>query len=64
MLIEVKGQTQTLGQKQNGMLTQTVTIPIYEIFKGLADGSVYDIIPDLYDDIPVSSNRISDPSVR
>jgi len=64
MLIEVKGQSQTLGQKQSGMLTQTVKIPVYEILKGLGDGSVNDINPNLYNDIPVSANGIKDPSVR
>jgi len=64
MLIEIKGQTQNLGQKQNGMLKQTVKESVFEILKGLADGSVYEIDPAIYDAIPESDNRISDPSVR
>ncbi|SEP79757.1 Zinc carboxypeptidase [Virgibacillus subterraneus] len=64
MLIEIKGQTQTLGQKQNGMLKETVKKPLYEVFKGLSDGTINDVDPQIYDDIPVSTNRISDPTTR
>ncbi|HWO75961.1 MAG TPA: M14 family zinc carboxypeptidase [Bacillus sp. (in: firmicutes)] len=64
MLIEIKGQSQTLGQKQSGMLKETVKAPLYEVFKGLADGSIHTIDPQIYDDIPPSSNRISDPTTR
>lgn len=64
MLIEIKGQSQTLGQKQSGMLLQATVTPIYEILKRLSNGSVYEIDPALYDEIPISTNRISDPSVR
>lgn len=62
MLIEVKGQTHNLGQKQSGMLTQTVTTPIYEVFKALTNGTIHSIDASLYDNIPVSSNRISRPN--
>ncbi|AGE21013.1 MULTISPECIES: M14 family zinc carboxypeptidase [Geobacillus] len=64
MLIEIKGQSQTLGQKQSGMLRQTVTTPLYEVFKAMADGSIHDIDPALYDAIPEADNRISDPTTR
>ncbi|MFB5282908.1 M14 family zinc carboxypeptidase [Peribacillus sp. Hz7] len=64
MLIEIKGQSQTLGQKQAGMLKETVKVPLYEVFKGLADGSIYNVDPQVYDDIPESSNSISDPTTR
>ncbi|WP_404333048.1 M14 family zinc carboxypeptidase [Mesobacillus maritimus] len=64
MLIEIKGQSQTLGQKQAGMLKETVKVPLYEVFKGLADGSIHDVDPALYDAIPESTNRISDPTTR
>ncbi|WP_366922542.1 hypothetical protein MFMK1_003004 [Metallumcola ferriviriculae] len=62
MLIEIKGQSGSLGQKQNGMLKQTAKVPVYEILKSLADGSVSDVDESLYDDIPESSNRMRDPS--
>lgn len=62
MLIEVKGQTHNLGQKQNGMLIQTVTTPLYEIFKALADGSIHNVDPAIYDKIPESAFRISRPN--
>jgi hypothetical protein len=64
MLIEIKGQTQNLGQKQSGMLTQTSVVSIYEILKALADGIIYDVDPSLYDEILPSANRMSDPSQR
>ncbi|MDN4495490.1 M14 family zinc carboxypeptidase [Ureibacillus aquaedulcis] len=64
MLIEIKGQSQTLGQKQAGMLKETVTQPLMAVFKGLADGSIHDVDTAVYDEIPESSNRISDPTTR
>ncbi|WP_243297360.1 M14 family zinc carboxypeptidase [Bacillus litorisediminis] len=63
-LIEVKGQTQTLGQKQSGMLKETVKTPIYEIMKALADGSIRDVDASLYEDIPPAYGGIGDPSTR
>ncbi|HWO96608.1 MAG TPA: M14 family zinc carboxypeptidase [Bacillus sp. (in: firmicutes)] len=64
MLIEIKGQSQTLGQKQSGMLKETVKAPLYEVFKGLADGTIHDVDPRIYDDIPEADNSISDPTTR
>lgn len=64
MLIEIKGQSQTLGQKQSGMLKETVTQPLMAVFKGLADGSVYEVDTSVYDRIPESFNPISDPTSR
>ncbi len=62
MLIEIKGQTQNLGQKQSGMLTQTVVTPIYEILKALADGTIHDVDASLYEEILPSANSMRDPS--
>ncbi|WP_186328743.1 M14 family zinc carboxypeptidase [Bacillus sp. X1(2014)] len=64
MLIEIKGQSQTLGQKQAGMLKETVKVPLFEVFKGLADGSIHDVDTAIYDAIPESTNRIEDPTTR
>ena len=64
MLIEVKGQTQTLGQKQNGMLIQTVKAPIYDILNSLADGSIENVDADLYDEIPPAYGSTMDPTTR
>lgn len=64
MLIEVKGQTQTLGQKQNGMLKQTVKTPIYDILNEIADGTIEDVNADLYDEIPAAYGGIGDPTTR
>jgi hypothetical protein len=64
MLIEIKGQTQNIGQKQSGMLTQTAVVSINEILKALADGTIYDVDASLYEDILPSANRMGDPSQR
>ena len=64
MLIEVKGQTQTLGQKQNGMLIQTVKAPIYDILTSLTDGSIENVDADLYDEIPPAYGSMGDPTTR
>ncbi len=64
MLIEIKGQTQNLGQKQSGMLTQTAVASIYEILNALADGTIYDVDPSLYEEILPSANSMRDPSQR
>ncbi|MBT2709966.1 hypothetical protein J7I91_18695 [Pseudomonas sp. ISL-84] len=62
MLMELKGQSQTLGQKQAGMLKETVKAPLYDLFNALADGSIHDVDPAVYDAIQESTNRITDPS--
>lgn len=64
MLIEIKGQTGSLGQKQSGMLTQTAVVSINEILKALADGTIDDVDASLYEEIPESANRMGDPSQR
>jgi hypothetical protein len=64
MLIEIKGQTQNIGQKQSGMLTQTAVVSIYEILIALADGTIQDVDASLYEDILPSANRMGDPSQR
>ncbi len=57
MLYEVR----SAAQKSNGMLIKQSVVGLLETFKGLADGSVYDVDPDLYDQIPPAGPRISDP---
>ncbi|MBU8915140.1 hypothetical protein BGM25_03650 [Bacillus sp. FJAT-29953] len=52
MLIEIKGQTQTLGQKQNGMLKETAKVPVMAVLNSLADGSIENVDPAVYDAIP------------
>ena len=64
MLIEIAGQTQTLGQKANGRLTKTATDSVFAILEALADGSIYDVDTAIYDAIPESANRIGDPTTR
>ncbi|MFS0638232.1 M14 family zinc carboxypeptidase [Mesobacillus foraminis] len=59
MLIEIKGQTQTLGQKQNGMLKETAKIPVMAVLNGLADGSLEKADPAVYDAIPGTALGIS-----
>jgi len=64
MLIEIAGQTQTLGQKANGRLTKTATDSVLAIMEALADGSIHDVDTAIYDEIPESANRIGDPTTR
>ncbi|CAM3719954.1 M14 family zinc carboxypeptidase [Mesobacillus thioparans] len=52
MLIEIKGQTQTLGQKQNGMLKETAKVPVMAVLNSIADGSVENADTAVYDAIP------------
>ena len=64
MLIEIAGQTHTLGQKAAGRLTKTARDSVFAILEALADGSIHDVDPAIYDAIPESGYRISDPSTR
>ena len=57
MLYEVR----SVAQKSNGMLIKQSVEGLMETFKGLADGSVYEVDPDLYDQIPPAGPRISNP---
>lgn len=59
MLIEIKGQTQTLGQKQNGMLIETAKVPVMAVLNGLADGSIEKADPAVYDGIPDFSHPVN-----
>ncbi|MGP4071777.1 M14 family zinc carboxypeptidase [Piscibacillus sp. B03] len=54
VLFEVTGQTQSFGQKKKGQLVKAVETGLYGIVEGVADGSVYEIDPDEYDDIPAT----------
>ena len=62
MLIEIKGQTQNIGQKQSGMLTQTAVVSIYDILMALADGTIHDVDASLYEEILPSANPMRDPT--
>jgi hypothetical protein len=64
MLIEISGQTQTLGQKARGWLTMTATDSVLAIMGALADGSIHDVDPAIYDAIPESAHSMSDPTTR
>lgn len=55
VLFEVKGQTHNYGQKMKGQLVKTVETGVMGIINGVADGSVYDLNPDEYNEIP---NRV------
>ena len=63
MLIEIKGQTPSIGQKQSGMLTQTAVVSIHDILMTLADGTIHDVDASLYEEIPPSANWMRDPTV-
>lgn len=57
MLYEVR----TAKQKSSGMLTKQVIIGLMETFKGLADGSIFDVDPADYDEILPAGPRIGNP---
>lgn len=59
VLFEVKGQTQTMGQKEKGQLVKSVERGLEAIIKGVADGSVETLNPEDYEKIPLTSNRPS-----
>ncbi|CAM3894956.1 hypothetical protein GCM10009865_52190 [Aeromicrobium ponti] len=52
VLFEVKGQTQNYGQKMKGQLVKTVETGVMGIINGVADGSVYNLNPEEYNEIP------------
>ncbi|TCJ16470.1 peptidase M14 [Rubrobacter taiwanensis] len=52
VLFEVRGQTWTYGQKQKGQLTRAVETGLYGILQSVADGSVREIDPERYHEIP------------
>ncbi|WP_236838859.1 M14 family zinc carboxypeptidase [Caldalkalibacillus salinus] len=54
VLFEVRGQTQSFGQKKKGQLVKAVETGIYGILEGVADGSVYDLDPEAYEHIPLT----------
>jgi hypothetical protein len=53
-----------IGQKMSGMLIKQSYIGIWETLVGLANGEIYDLDPDSYDDIPEAGPRISNPRPR
>jgi hypothetical protein len=59
MLYEVR----SVGQKSNGLLTKQEIKGLMETFKGLADGSILDVDPAIYDAIPPAGPRIGNPNM-
>lgn len=58
ILFETRGQTQSWGQKQHGMLTKQLVTGVTGILDSVADGTLDNIDPTRYDAIPA---RISAP---
>ncbi|MDV2686605.1 M14 family zinc carboxypeptidase [Alkalihalophilus lindianensis] len=54
VLFEVRGQTQSFGQKMRGQLVKAVEDGLYGIIEGVADESVYEIDPEKYEEIPLT----------
>lgn len=52
VLFEVRGQSHSLGQKRSGQLIRTVETGLYGIINGVADGSVTQLNPEDYENIP------------
>jgi hypothetical protein len=57
VLFEVRGQTQSLGQKEKGQLVKSVERGLSAIIEGVADGSVEELDPEAYEDIPLTAYR-------
>ncbi|WP_446728261.1 hypothetical protein [Peribacillus sp. TH16] len=53
---EVSGQTQNFGQKKKGQLVKTVETGLMGIINGVTDGSVHNLNPSDYENIPESSS--------
>jgi hypothetical protein len=53
MLFEVRGQTQSWGARQRGQLITTVERGLEAVVEGFADGSLRELDPERYHDIPV-----------
>lgn len=54
VLFEVRGQTQSMGQKMRGQLVKTVETGLNGILEAVATGEVYNIDPEEYDQIPLT----------
>lgn len=57
VLFEVRGQTHSLGQKEKGQLAKSVERGLSGIIEGVADGSVEELDPEAYEDIPLTAYR-------
>lgn len=57
VLFEVRGQTQSMGQKKKGQLIKAVERGLYGIINGVSEGSVYNIDPEKYESIPLTKGR-------
>jgi hypothetical protein len=56
ILFETSGQTQQLGQKRMGMLTRQVQVGLSGLVDAVADGSVWEIDPNRYEQIPIRTS--------
>lgn len=54
VLFEVSGQTQNFGQKKRGQLVKTVETGLMGIINSVTDGTVYQLNPEEYENIPLS----------
>ncbi|WP_083753208.1 M14 family zinc carboxypeptidase [Actinosynnema sp. ALI-1.44] len=54
VLFEVRGQTQTLGQRHREMLTRAVGIGLDGILTAVTSGQVHNLDPAVYDRIPLT----------
>ncbi|PXY34113.1 M14 family zinc carboxypeptidase [Prauserella flavalba] len=64
VLFEVRGQTQTLGQKYRAQLTQAVYIGLDGMLSSIASGQVENLDPAVYDTIPPRGPSIGDAAER
>ncbi|HKJ56029.1 MAG TPA: hypothetical protein VJ978_08575, partial [Nitriliruptoraceae bacterium] len=66
LLVEIDGQTEgnlnsLLGQKRVGMLKKNAINLVWSVLAATADGSVYELDPDLADEILVDDTNLSNP---
>lgn len=60
ILFETRGQTQSWGQKQHGMLTKQIEDGLFGIFDSITDGTLDTIDPERYELIPERINAPRD----
>ncbi|SIT74814.1 M14 family zinc carboxypeptidase [Edaphobacillus lindanitolerans] len=60
VLFEVTGQTQSFGQKKKGQLVKAVERGLTGIIDAVADGSVHQLDPEAYEDIPLTAYQPAD----
>jgi hypothetical protein len=64
VLFEVRGQTQTMGHELSERFTRAVTEGLLSMLNGLSTGSVFDIDPDSFEQLPGTIEEDADDTVE